>query len=708
MIDGLVRNENGFTTFGVVIALLLSLSLIFSSAQVYRVNSQAAAIQDVADAAALAAENEVAEFVLAARVCDAVVLSLSLASCVSAGLGVVCFCVPAAQGMGDIFVKAAKSFAQARNSFAENATTGLNTIQRALPFIACAKAALVARSSNRASSSDTAYMALAVVLPQVGEEIEAPTDDAAEKLTESVSNEGEALKEKAKEAERAEQEAQKAKERGFLADCGNNPDACMYERAYSLASLSGGSNPCYKSVDAWSFTVALKRARAYYRARLRQEAPAYDSWEERARSALRANFYRYACAELDKAYVRETDDSFSAYFPKMPKNTSEMRGTSLYTECVYPVTSAGDGLMMHAWAGCPNASGYGYLGSLAQQESGGFETCPICEFTGASVGRVASATSAVPSGFEYHYNRVAQAAEEYEKARAEADALGGQVRKKAGNLLDECKKALESLKGKRIEINPPGEKGAIAFAVDTAEIPASSGFQTSFVQERGSLGTRAALSGAALLEEKSTGEASALTALLESVKSEIGSGFSLADLALELWSDLLGGYENGQQTLMKGLERSLDGVPILGSSSLGSWAAKKIANLFEAVGLEPAKTGSARPVLVNTSRVAEAGEDDFSARFVSVKAGAQDVFGSINEVQSWAQDALAHQALGGMLVGESIEIAVLEPLGSNGPSIPLRLPLPQGVRSVFDSVLGRIAQGIAGLQQETEGVRPWK
>ena len=61
-----------------------------------------------------------------------------------------------------------------------------------------------------------------------------------------------------------------------------------------------------------------------------------------------------------------------------------------------------------------------------------------------------------------------------------------------------------------------------------------------------------------------------------------------------------------------------------------------------------------------------------------------------------------------MLVGESIEIAVLEPLGSNGPSIPLRLPLPQGIRSVFDSVLGRIAQGIAGLQQEAEGVRPWK
>ena len=55
----LFRDEEGSTTVGVALALLISLSLIFTSAQVYRVNSAAADVQDVADAVALAAENEV-------------------------------------------------------------------------------------------------------------------------------------------------------------------------------------------------------------------------------------------------------------------------------------------------------------------------------------------------------------------------------------------------------------------------------------------------------------------------------------------------------------------------------------------------------------------------------------------------------------------------------------------------------------------------
>ncbi len=48
-------------------------------------SSASADIQNVADAAALAAENEVAEFMIAVRVCDAVVLSLSLTGLASYG-----------------------------------------------------------------------------------------------------------------------------------------------------------------------------------------------------------------------------------------------------------------------------------------------------------------------------------------------------------------------------------------------------------------------------------------------------------------------------------------------------------------------------------------------------------------------------------------------------------------------------------------------
>ena len=62
------NDDGGFSTLGMAVALLVTLSLVFSAAQVYRVSSASADIQDVADACVLAAEGEVAEFMIAARV----------------------------------------------------------------------------------------------------------------------------------------------------------------------------------------------------------------------------------------------------------------------------------------------------------------------------------------------------------------------------------------------------------------------------------------------------------------------------------------------------------------------------------------------------------------------------------------------------------------------------------------------------------------
>lgn len=93
-------DDGGFSTLGMAVALLVTLSLVFSAAQVYRVSSASADIQDVADACVLAAEGEVAEFMIAVRVCDAVVLSLSLTSAAMFGLGVVALCAPPAAELG--------------------------------------------------------------------------------------------------------------------------------------------------------------------------------------------------------------------------------------------------------------------------------------------------------------------------------------------------------------------------------------------------------------------------------------------------------------------------------------------------------------------------------------------------------------------------------------------------------------------------------
>ena len=78
-------DERGFTTTSMVLSMLITLALVFTAAQVYRVQSVAAEVQDVADAAALSAENQVAEFMVVARFCDAVVLSLSLTGITTTG-----------------------------------------------------------------------------------------------------------------------------------------------------------------------------------------------------------------------------------------------------------------------------------------------------------------------------------------------------------------------------------------------------------------------------------------------------------------------------------------------------------------------------------------------------------------------------------------------------------------------------------------------
>lgn len=72
------------------------------------------------------------------------------------------------------------------------------------------------------------------------------------------------------EAEEAAKEAFSAKEEGFKRDCGDAPAYCMYERAEALSSISPPSNPLFRTVDAWSFSVALDRAKAYYSGALRR------------------------------------------------------------------------------------------------------------------------------------------------------------------------------------------------------------------------------------------------------------------------------------------------------------------------------------------------------------------------------------------------------------------------------------------------------
>ncbi len=112
---GLFRDEDGFTTVGVALALLVTLALVFTSAQVYRVSSASADVQNVADAAALAAAER------GGRVHDrregvrcGGALALAHGG-VATGLGVAALCTPATAGASEVLLKAARKVVEARD-----------------------------------------------------------------------------------------------------------------------------------------------------------------------------------------------------------------------------------------------------------------------------------------------------------------------------------------------------------------------------------------------------------------------------------------------------------------------------------------------------------------------------------------------------------------------------------------------------------------
>lgn len=115
--------EEGFSTVGMVLALLISISLIFTAACVYEINSSSSRVQEVADAAALAAENTVGEFYLVAGICDAVLLSLSLTTAGCLGLSVVCARVPPASGFSKTFLEMAQKTKKAQVTLFRNPQT---------------------------------------------------------------------------------------------------------------------------------------------------------------------------------------------------------------------------------------------------------------------------------------------------------------------------------------------------------------------------------------------------------------------------------------------------------------------------------------------------------------------------------------------------------------------------------------------------------
>lgn len=620
----LIRDERGVTTVGMAVALFVSIALIFSGAQLYRAHSAAAEVQEVADVCALAADDEVAGLEIVANACDGVCLSLALLSVTLQGLGLVAACVPPAEGVSVKLIEWGRKAAESRDRFYERACQGLNAAQRVLPFLAMSHAMETAKANDGTGTLEAEHLAAAVLVPQSFTELGAAADDGLAEATNAVNGEAQAIRDAAREAEEAAEQANAAKERGFMEDCGADPAYCMRERAASLAGLSGADNPAYASVDAWSFEVGLERARAYYRARLGGWRLEGRSVEEQANSVIRKRFYQYALDELADAFVQDGPDGFSAYLPHLFRNTDEMRRTSLYTEAVYPVTVEDGVEMMHAWSGCPQAAGSGRSGSLSEWEAarGTFVKCPSCEFTASGVGSVAAASTSIKNGFENHYEQMRQACEDHRAARAVLDPLAAEVKAKVTPLLDSLGAVLGNAQGHRIHLEPPGRDGVLALVVNTAQSAADTGFESRFVAGGATLGVRAAVSAAILVEDGTESAGALVTEAVSGLLPSAGGVGAAASVAVGAWTALLRAYEDGQTALQEAVERGLGSFSQNSASGIGRWAADALAAIISAAGLKPADTACRKPCVLNTRHVAVASDDAVCVRFLEAKDAA--------------------------------------------------------------------------------------
>lgn len=693
------EDDGGFSTAGMAIALLLSLALVFGSVQVYRIQSACADVQNVADAAALAAENQVASFYVVAQICDAVVLTLTLTGVVCTGIGVVALCVPAGQPIGEKLIETGARIFDARTRFAKSVAKGLDTLQQALPVIAAAQAARVAHANNSSASN---YFAVALLAPLQGQPIAEVSAEHAQGLVDDAQQLQDDIEQAAQKAEDAAIRAHACKEKAYEADCGANPSYCMYERAGKLAGLSGSSNPYYGSVEAWSFSVALQRAKAYYPQRLAREAPANGSVEEQGSSVLRRHFYSFACDEIRKGYIHESEDSFDAFFPLLPRNTSEMRSTPLYTAMRYPITVDDAGTrMMHAWSGCPVVQERGSVGngSVSMCESEHMPTCSACEFSASRVGKIAAASTSITNGFEHYYRIVAEQAELYQKAREEQAKAAQKVKDPVEGLMDQLSQALEEAANARIHVTPPGSLGAIAVVADTAQVPAGSLVPAQFVSSAGSIGARAAIAGATLACDTSDETSNVITSFFDGFIDHAGSIAVVPQVLAGFWGHALQAYLQGKEGVVQGVRETLNALPLVGPSRLGEWAAEKIDGVISAAGLQPAELSAYKPVLVNTYHVASADTGSTSQGIVSAKQAYSGALGqgTGNPV------AVLVGAAGGTLsqsvesVGDEIVIADVRLLGETGPSFDVRIPLPAGISEGAQGLIASATAAIQGL-----------
>lgn len=591
--------DGAYTTVASACAMLMVLALLFSSSLAIWSASRAGDVQVSADATALAGENVVSSYCTAATVLDACVLSLGLAGFTMAGAGMVGLFVPGGQGLARETLDIAVRVFDMRNSFASSTSSGLKRVEGSLPFLIAANAT---RACDVQGSEVVGYHGTAFAVPAASAS-EFPALEGEGIETEGLEQACDGLEEASAELERISEEVAARREEAWLADCGA-PGRNMQERAARLSGVSAVENPDFASSITWDPEFALERARAYYRWRCDNDKPEGSNVEARADAAARRAFYRYALEHLEDARVVDDGEKACTTLEFLPRNSDEVRQTSLYTEEVWPTSMEASGLTLHFDGSCPGVRGVpGALASLASLDGGSTLECPTCRFGVDDLGRAPAASTSIDNGFEYHLRAFTKALREYLEARGRQNDAEAAARGDAERAADAFDQAIATLGGKRPRIAPPGRFGCVSF-VASSEYSTPDALETSFAVGS-DMSRRGAIAAAVLAPDGLSEGDDALSGFFSSLQERIGSDglVGLLDGVLDLWGKLLVSYGDAGQGLEGAFDdfmRSLDGQ---GLGSVGEWLGDRLTGVVRALDMQPVDMRPRKPVLVNSADV---------------------------------------------------------------------------------------------------------
>ena len=593
-----MRDDGGYTTLAMAVALLVSLTLAFGTAAAQWSLARSADVQEVADAAALAGENCVASFSTVAQTLDACVLTMGLAGVVTCGAGLIVAAIPPLQAKSVAIMDAGRKVLQARKDFARSAAKGLKKLEGALPALIMANSASCAAAN---SAGGVSYVGMAVPFPQTSQSDFSFLEDDLD--SEEMEQDARDLAEESAKKEEAHERAEEAKERAWRADNVNDP-MCLWSRSQSLAGMSPALNPHYESMDGWTFEYARIRARNYYARRYALEPQTGATPDELQRSCARKQFYGYAYEAIGRMSCVDTPEEVSMNLDVLPHNADMVRPTRLYTDTVWPCTSEEDGVVLHCSLDCPGATGP-FVGSssLASIDQGATLRCATCLMDVRAMGNVASASTNIDNGFEHYWRIVVEASRAYEPARREEIRAEKAMKEAAEEGRDAFDEAMEILAVDRPKLCPPGAWGCVSVVCRPSTTTIPSELTAAFVS-----GTRlprgAAMAGAVLAPDDATAHNTVLTRAFDGLRA--GGGAPALDLVgsiTGLWGDLLVGYGSAYGDVSSAAERFLGGVEGVLGEDVATWLRTKLSGLVSAAGFEPADLRLRKPVIINSQTV---------------------------------------------------------------------------------------------------------